>query len=144
MQVRKCISIAQLMPGLQYGEIAILGAVLATMPSGSRFVHCRRRASNIQTTQSTKTFQPTIGCTPGDGPRGQVPNNYCDRLSGADSKCGKPVADMICKVKGFASSTAHKKGQLRKMDHIVSACFIGLKQAGKGVSQIFDSVTCVQ
>lgn len=96
------------------------------------------------TAQNTKTFKPTIGFTPDDGQKRQVAYNYCDRLIGADKKCGKPVADLICKVKGFAKSTAHKKGTWTHMNDVVTSYFIGTKQAGKGVSQIFNSVTCVR
>jgi hypothetical protein len=98
-----------------------------------------------QTSQNTKVFAPpTIGFTPDGKPKVQIHYNYCDRLIGPGKQCGKPVADRICKVKGYARSTDHKKGQIKGFNWIHTSYFIEIRQGGKGISQVFDSITCVK
>ncbi len=95
--------------------------------------------------KNTKIFNPpTIGFTPDGKPKTQIQYNYCDRLIGPDKKCGKPVADQICRIKGFATSTVHTKGKVYQPNYRHSSYFIGIKQGGKGTSEVFDSITCVK
>jgi hypothetical protein len=104
-------------------------------------------ASVNQCTQAQNTIilaPPTIGFTPKGKPKVQIQYNYCDRLIGANKKCGKPVADQICQIKGYGKSTAHKKGKVTLPNWMHSSYFIGIKQGGKGMSEVFDSITCTK
>lgn len=95
--------------------------------------------------QNTEVFAPpTIGFTPDGKPKIQIQYNYCDRLIGPGKICGKPVADLICQIKKYTTSTAHTKGQVNQPDWRHSSYFVGIKQGGKGISQVFDSITCVR